>query len=490
MPETIGTIILTAAGGGFSISGGLGASAGVGFLGFSASTTATFVGSAAIIGASIGLQYLLNHPNVPKPEEGSQPLKQATPPRQRGYWDCRLAGYYMLFENGNRDSQDVTAFHSGKVESIRHVYLHDQEVSVLPDVSGGGIGTVQTVGADQFAGGRVQVDFKLGATSQTASTLLTSDPNINSIWTSAYKGNGIAYGVLKCGAVVDPELYSRTYPQGLPLMSVVARCSPVWDSRDGSQDRNNPATWVASPNPVLQLIDYLTTVDGGMGEDLDEILPPERLAEWMTEANLCVGRYNSAGWYQFDNNPEEVVNKILATCDGWMSEDGEGGLVLTVGVYREPTDPPLTEKHILGFSVNYGIADEQLINQLDVSFTDPALKYASRQIDPVRDEESISLVGIVRAKPLDLSWVQDATQAELLGERAMLRLNPAKSGTLVTTPYGKRYLGKRWVKIQYPFVRGLEDCVVEIQDRAEVDLLGGTVTFNWNLIDPIALAAL
>lgn len=447
------------------------------------------VGGAVTLSASIGLAYALNNPNVPKPEAGSQPLKQAIPPRIRGYWDCRLAGYYMLFENGNRDSQDVMAFHSGKVESIQHVYLHDQEVAIVPSISGGGIGTVQTVGSDQFGGGHVQVDFKLGAASQTASTLLTSDPNINSIWTTDYKGNGIAYGVLKCGAVSDPEIYSRTYPQGLPLMSAVARCTPVWDPRDGAQDRNNDATWVASPNPVLQLINYLTTVDGGVGEDLDEILPPARLTEWMTEANLCAGRYQSAGWYQFDNNPEDVINKILATCDGWMSEDGEGQLVLTVGVYREPTDPPLTEKHIIGFSVNYGIADEQIINRLDANYTSPALKYASDQVI-VRDEGSISEIGIERAKPLDLSWVQDPTQADLLGRHALLRLNPAKTGTLVTTLYGMRYLGKRWVKIQYPFVRGLEDCVVEIQDKTEVDLLGGKVTFSWNLIDPVALAAL
>jgi hypothetical protein len=238
------------------------------------------------------------------------------------------------------------------------------------------------------------------------------------------------------------------------------------------------------------LIDFITRSDGGLGEDLDEILPAANLAQWMVEADLCVGRYNSAGWFTFETSPEEVFNKILATCDGWLAEDGEGNLVLTVGVYREPTEPPLTEKHILGFGVNYGIADEEIINQLDVSFTDPDLKYASRQTDPVRDEDSISLIGIVRAKPLDLSWVQDEDQARLLGERALLRLNPPKSGMLITTLYGMRYLGKRWVKIQYPFVSGLEDCVVEIQDRAEVDLLGGRVTFRWNLVDPVALAAL
>lgn len=494
MPETVGLVILGAVGGteiGTGIAG-LGTLAGTTFAGTS---VATLVGGASIIALSIGLQYALSNPNIPTPESGSQPLKQAIPPRIRGYWDNRLAGYYMLFENGNRDSQDVMAFHHGKVSSIQHIYLHDQEVAVVPDVSLGGIGTVQTVGSDQFAGGKVQVEFLMGDDSQTAAALLTGDANINGIWTGDYRGDGIAYGVLKCAAIADPETFSREYPQGLPLMSVVARCSPIWDPRDPDQDENDELTWAASPNPVLQLIDYLTRVDGGMGLVRTDILPDDVLALWMDEADLCdedLGggniRYRSAGWYQFDNKPEDIVNKILASCDGWMSETGDGTLSLTVGVYREPTDPPITDAHILGFSVSYGQADETTINQIEISYTDPSQKYVTTQIDPVRDEDDISLTGVVRSTSLPLTWVQYSDQASRLGQRALLRLNPAMSGTLVTTLYGLRFLGKRWVKVQYPFVAGLEDCVVEIQDRAEFDLLSGTVKFNWSLVQSNVLS--
>jgi len=241
---------------------------------------------------------------------------------------------------------------------------------------------------------------------------------------------------------------------------------------------------------VLQLIDYLTEPDGGMGEDLDDILPPEALAQWMQEADLCAGRYNCAGLYKFDNSPENVIAKILASCDGWMVEAGDGSLALTVGVYRAPLDEPLTAKHILGWSVKDGVADEELINQLDVSYTNPALGYVSDQIDAVRDEDSISAVGYVRSKPLDLSWVQDETQAGFLGQRALLRVNPEKTGTFVTDLFGLNYLGKRWIPVQFPEVPGLEDVVVEIQDRAELDLLNGRVTFIWNLVDTEALTAL
>jgi hypothetical protein len=97
-------------------------------------TFSTVVGTAAIIGASIGLQYALAaHPDVPKPENGSQPIKQAIPPRIMGYGTNRLAGYYMLFEIGPNtvaNSFDVMAFHSGRIGAIRGLFLHDDAITV------------------------------------------------------------------------------------------------------------------------------------------------------------------------------------------------------------------------------------------------------------------------------------------------------------------------------------------------------------------------
>lgn len=72
----------------------------------------------------------------------------------------------------------------------------------------------------------------------------------------------------------------------------------------------------------------------------------------------------------------------------------------------------------------------------------------------------------------------------------MLRINPEISGTFNCSLYAMRYLGKRWIKVQEPRIKGMEDCIVEIQDKGEIDLLNGRVTLNWNKIDPVALGAL
>lgn len=172
---------------------------------------------------------------------------------------------------------------------------------------------------------------------------------------------------------------------------------------------------------------------------------------------------------------------------GWL-KSGDGALSITVGVYRTPTDPPLTEKHIFGFALNYGQADEQTVNEIDISFTDPAFKYASNQPEPWRDEAAISLTGVLRSQSLDLKWVQSWQQARRLAGRAMQRLNPAMTGSFTTSLYGLRYLGKRWVPIQYPFVSGLQNNVVEIQS-AQVDLMAGNIVWNFNLIDTGSIEA-
>jgi hypothetical protein len=488
MPETIGFAIVEA----IAASGeaeALVAFAEGSYLGISG---AAAIGGATIIAASIGLQLALR-PNVPSPEAGSTPIKQAVPPRYRGYWNNRLAGFYMLFFSSDATSYDVLAFHHGKVERINQVYLDDDAVGVTPDISGGGGGIVGGPGGRY--GSVTEFIVYMGEASQVASTFLTTDPATSGFWTSDFRGDGIAYMLLICNAPGNSDLFQNTYPRGVPSPSVVARCTPLWDPRDPAQDRSDSSTWLASPNPVLQMLDYKITprIDGGQGYDFNEIFPDDVLAQWMVEADLCDDgdRYQSAGFYRLDNNQDDVEPKMLATCDGWMAEQEDGTFVLTVGVYREPSESALTEKNILGFvNIKYGTEDEKAINKLDITITDPASAYSSKQIDSVRDEASIALLG-EKPKPLDLSWVQDEDQATLLGQRAMLRVNPQITGTLITDLYGLIYRGKRWVKVQYAGgPRGLEDCVVEIQDGAEFDLLGGTVTLPFILVDPVALAAL
>ncbi|MGB3044532.1 MAG: phage tail protein [Xanthobacteraceae bacterium] len=479
MAETIGAIIIAA------VEAATATAIPATILGVS---TASIVGSAAIIGAAIGLQYALR-PSLPKPEDGSQPIKQAVPPRIMGYGRNRLAGYYMLFEEYGGTSYDVMAFHSGRIGGVVDYYLHDDRVSLKDPALTGGFGSYVLGGDDgRYGNSHVTIQQRLGEDLQNPAFFVDAE-GISSVWTTAHKGSGIAWAALVCKGAGESD-YGKYYPRGLPVLSVIADCAVVWDPRDGTQSRNDPSTWKVSQNPIIQLMDYLTRADGGLGLDYATIIEPV-LNDWMVEAYLCDEavlkadgttefRYRSSIWFQFDNKPEDIINGILSTCDGWLSENGDGTFSVVVGVYREPT-VTLTEKHILAFGVSYGQPDEQTVNQLDITFTDPAQGYITVQTETWRDEDAISLNGVVRSQPLNLSWVQSNSQARRLAGRAMQRLNPAASGTFTTTLYGLAALGKRWIKLKYPFVSGLQDCVVEIQ-AAELDLMAGRVNFTFNLI--------
>jgi hypothetical protein len=85
--------------------------------------------------------------------------------------------------------------------------------------------------------------------------------------------------------------------------------------------------------------------------------------------------------------------------------------------------------------------------------------------------------------------VQSPSQARRLADRASQRLNAKMTGGFRTRRTGLKAIGERWVRLQYPYLSGLQDCVVEIQDGTEIDLLGGWCRFNFLRIAPDTIEA-
>jgi hypothetical protein len=375
------------------------------------------------------------------------------------------------------------------------MYLHDDPVFHNSDYPTDD--RVSSLIDDGRYAGLVHIRFDNGAPS-IGTPFFFNGTDMDSLFNpSTHLARDIAWLSLLCSPTDNAEDFTQVYPRNLPVPSVVADLSPVWDPRDNTQSRTDASTWKISYNPIIQMIDFLTRADGGLGLDYDIIIGPV-LAQWIEEANICdaselkadgtyENRYQSHGWFTFDNKPEDIINAILATCDGWMCEAGDGTIAIKVGYYRDPT-VTLTDAHILSFSAAYGQADEQSVNEIDITFTDPTQAYAKVQTETLRDEDAISAAGVVRSQPLDLTWVQSNSQARRLASRAMQRLNPQMTGTFVTTLYGLRALGERWIAVKYPHVSGLQDCVVEIQD-ASIDLMNGRVTFTYHRIAPDQIEA-
>lgn len=455
--------------------------------------TASIVGTVAIATAttavSIGVQYALQPKNDgAKPGDGSQAMRGAIMPRLGGYGRSRVAGATMLYEEFQGVSFDVFALISGRIGGFVGYYLHDDAVTL------DGAGAVNALSDLRYAGGRLLIDTRIGHSAETV--FAAPHAALPAIWTDAHRGDGAASLALTCNSVPQ-DVFQTIYPNGLPQPSAVLDLYPVFDPRDVTQARADPASWRTSQNPVINLIDYLTDPDHGMGLDWDVAIAPA-LADLMAEADHCdetiplaggggEPRYACSGVYTFDSEPAAVIGPILAACDGWLAEMPGGTFALKVGVYRAPT-VTLKDRHVTAFSVRYGVGDEELVNELTTSFVSPAHKYAEVAGDPWRDEDSIVDIGRVRSRALDLKWTQSHSQVRRLAKRASARLNAPMRGTIQTTLYGLLALGERWVRLQYPFIAGLEDAVIELSN-VRVSISSASVSFDWIVIDPATIDA-
>ncbi len=495
MVEVVGAVILSA----FAVESTV-----LFTIGTVAISTASVVGAAVLIGGAIGLQYLLapklsssggignlsgSASTLPPPEAGRQPLRQTIPNRTVGLGRVRLAGSYMLFEADSGVSYDVTALHHGKLAGIIGYYLHDDVVTIDP-VSG----VVDVYGDGRYGGSLIKIKTRSGDNPETAYSEITAA--LPSIWTAAHRGDGLASLMLICQPAASADAFPTIYPRGLPVPSVVADCTPVFDARDDSQFVTAPNTWLVSSNPVLNLIFVLTDVDRGMGLDYDMLIAPA-LDVLMEQADLCdepvaldaggsEPRYQANGTYSLDNDPADIIAPILDACDGWISQNGDGSLSLKVGVYSAPSIV-IESKHIRGVSIQYGTAEEEAVNELTIQYTSQSIDYKTAPGQPWRDEIDITERGKTLSQQLSLPWVYSHSQSRRLAKRRMARLNANLRGTITTTLYGLRALGERWISVQAPDIPDLENVVVEVTgitfDLMNAQCMIKFVSVNPNEID-------
>lgn len=491
MAETVGLIALEAIGVGefgllpiFGIAG--------------AASVATGVGTAILVGGSIGLQLLLQRPQatqpapggpaLPPPEAGHQPIKQAIPPRIVGLGRVRLAGAYVLFEAKSKISYDVQALHHGRIAGIVGYYLHDDVVTLTG-------GVVDSQGDGRYGASAITIKTRLGLATETAYSEITTP--LSAIWGADYRGDGLASAAIICSQAADPATFANIYPRGRPELSIVADCTPIFDARAGGQSNSDDSTWAVSSNPVLQLMFFLTDVDRGMGFDYATLITPS-LTSLLAEATLCDAtviradgtnepRYISNGSYPLDSDPADVISSILDTGDIWLGQNGDGSLALKVGVYRAPTIT-LEAKHIRGCAIQYDIAEEEVVNELTIDYTEPLLDYKTAPGQPWRNEADISERGRVRSQRLALPWVYSHAQARRLAKRKDNQNNASLRGTITTTLYGIRCLGERWVQISAPDLPDLEDVVIEVRGMT-IDLLNASCQIKFVSVDPATIDA-
>jgi len=423
-------------------------------LGFSA-TAAALAGAAttAIVttAVSIGIQALLA-PKPPKPEDGKVPKVQSIPHRWWGVGRNRTAGAYMLWEAKGKKLCAVQAIRGHRIKSFNRYWLHDDEVTL--DVNG----YVQRAGK-RYGSNKVQVKTRLGLVPETPYSEIVAILGSDGTWTSNHRGDGQSSVGMTASSFSSDEQAKR-FPFGAPVLSVETDDALVWDPRDPAQDPEDPDTWEWSRNAALIMLWHQCFNEFGHRRDYTRAILPV-LDMWIEEADICdelvplngggtERRYECNGFDTTENDPKAATNAILASCDGWLCERGDGALLFTVGKFRESRVATLSDVDIVGHQVQYGVLFEDEINRLIPKFTYPAIGYATSDTDFFEDTAAQLQSGRVLAQDANYQWVQQWRQARRLGKRDWLRIQENVSGSIDVRLSGINAVYARWIRLDTP----------------------------------------
>ncbi|TPK42317.1 MULTISPECIES: hypothetical protein [unclassified Mesorhizobium] len=418
-------------------------------------TTVSYAAIASAIATTAivaGVQYLLT-PKPPKPEDGRAPLTQPIPYRFWGVGEARLAGAMMLWEAVDNRMYSVQAIVGHRINAYTGYYLNDDKVELDGN-------TVISPDGDRYNDADpVRIYRRLGLTPETAIAEIVADLGAEGVWTSDHRGDGQASVGMTCNAP-GAENFQKRFPYGKPALSVVAELALVWDFRDPAQDPEDPETWAFSKNSALVLAWHECFNPFGTKRDFRKALLPV-LDMWQEEADVCdedvpraaggtEKRYECGGFDTTDHDPKSGTNAILASCDGWMCERGDGALLFVAGKFREKYVATLTDADIVGHTVQHDVLFEEEVNQFIPKFTYPATDFTTTDTDFFEDTPAQIEAGRVLPQDGNYIWVQQWRQARRLGKREFARLREKKRGTFDVRFTGINAVYAPWVRLATP----------------------------------------
>jgi hypothetical protein len=199
----------------------------------------------------------------------------------------------------------------------------------------------------------------------------------------------------------------------------------------------NRGTGTEETRAVLSIDGSTVTIDPELSYDHVSGEP----VEWTRTVVGTEPRYEAHGTYDWSTAPKDVLAQLIACDDGWLCPAGDGSLITYSGQYYEPTIT-FTDDHVIGYSISGRPADEEAVNQLLASFTDPNRAFNQADggtwDDPFGDQ---ARRGKVRSQPFNVPWSHSIGQTGRLAQRAVTRAAQPLRGWVKTNLYGMNGLG-------------------------------------------------
>lgn len=389
---------------------------------------ANIIAYTVVTAATLGASYLLAQSQQKEKRDPAQvSVKQAVPARLRGYGRAKLAGAYFFFERSSAGHLFSGFVHcEGPIDGIEQWWFND----VNGEIAGGSV----TVNPWQAY---VSVESKVGDVPQAASGLLTSA--FPDVWTADHRLDGVCYTVMRC-YWIDQKNFQKVYPNGVPVPRIVARLSPVTDTRTGT------AGW--SQNAGLCIRDYLVHEDGArMPDSAINVASFSAFANLSDQAvSLKHGgnepRYRLWGTYYLTEEPRTVLQRLLQTCDAELVPMPDGTIGIAGGQWTAPTFT-IDDSMIIDYAYEQGSDKLAAFNRVKLTYTSPAHDYQPTETEAWENIAAQELTGEVLVQDLTLPMVPAHGQARRLAKIYEAKGNPEHKLRLTTTLAGLNALGQR-----------------------------------------------
>lgn len=413
---------------------------------FLPSLVGTFAGTVLTsvigLGLSMGLQFLqaeLFGPKPKKPEDLQGLFRQSVGPRSRHYGRVRVGGYVVFIETKSRALYQIVVHGQGPITAYIETYIDNRKVT-LEDGTSGGVTTAPFKPTKQI------IDTQLGNPGVSGWTRLNTE--FPDIWSTSHKLERLAASLLYT-ASVKPEDVSKVYPNRIPILNRVIDGAKCYDPRTGST--------AFTKNAAVILRDYLTHPDGMkipaslIDDDKFEAAADVCDENVTIKAGGTIKRYEIGMSYSFEDEPRNVINRVINACDGRLYFTAAGKIGFDAGKWVAPTVTISDEAgHIISANLRDASGPFRDANEIIVKYTHVEAGYKEATSDPWRDEDSISQLGEVRSQLLTAYEIQHHNHARRVAKIVQKRASPRWQGTIVTNLYGLNAWDQRWINLILP----------------------------------------
>ncbi|WP_310622488.1 phage tail protein [Flexibacterium corallicola] len=342
-----------------------------------ATTLGSTIGLAAIgLGLSMGVNYLTSSlfgskkPNVPKPEDGKQNLKQNVPVLSFAYGRVKKGGDFVFLEERDGVAYNIIVLVAHSVRGNFKIYLNDTPVRLNGDGWVTGVESADEDSDKYYVHNKVKIQTRTGLAHESAYPDVVS--KFSDIWSPDHRGDGLT-SVFMSAKSVDAEKYTTVFPVGLP--------APVaaFDAKDDLFDPRSEQQGY-SENLALIRLDHLTAPFGGKltleDINLESFAYAATVCDELTQTRngTLEPRYYGGFFAGYDVDPVAVGRTIDQAADLVLYEDNEGKMAVHAGEWVEP-DIHIKDKDILECDYKLSLNPLTHIEAVRGRWTNPRMDY-------------------------------------------------------------------------------------------------------------------